>query len=296
MRWLAAGLTYVNVATVWALVFGMLGGGLNKPLAALALLAGMIAAIFAFTVTADDRPPKAAAQQAEEPEPAKKGTRASRRKKRTVAPREKWWRRYRQFWLWFVVACFAIFAARSFCWLLYIDGNELKVQSPNNLGDLSLHITYIRHFASGVPLWPDNPIYVFSKLRYPAGTDLFNALLTLAGIDLTRGFVWAGLLGCAATCYALFRWAGTFGIAGFLFNGGLAGFQVLKAFSFLDYQGDKTIAWKSLALSMLVTQRGVLYAFPAGLLLLYHWRSKFFPRAEESGRGIFPLWLELSLY
>ena len=117
---------------------------------------------------------------------------------------------------------------RSFCWLLYIDGSELKIQSPNNLGDLSLHITMIKNFASGVRLWPDNPIYAFSKLRYPAGIDLFNALLCLVHVDLMRGLVWTGLLGSLATFYAFFRWGGTFGVAGFLFNGGIAGFQIFE--------------------------------------------------------------------
>jgi hypothetical protein len=95
--------------------------------------------------------------------------------------------------------------------------------------------------------------------------------------------VWTGLLASLATFYAFFRWAGAFGIAGFLFNGGIAGFQFFKTFKFLDYQGDKTIAWKSIALSMFVTQRGLLYAIPAGLLLLWHWREKFFRGAPVAG-------------
>src|SRR5215470_4061038 len=190
--------------------------------------------------------------------------------------------RYRRFWLWIIAACFVVFAVRSFCWLLYIDGSELRIQSPNNLGDLSLHITLIRNFASGVPLWPDNPIYAFSKLRYPAGMDLFNSLLCLVHVDLMRGLVWTGLLASLATFYTFFRWGGTFGVAGFLFNGGIAGFQFFKTFKFLDYQGTaadvahKAIAWKSIALSMFVTQRGWLYAIPAALILLWQWREKFF--------------------
>ncbi|MBA2743699.1 MAG: hypothetical protein H0U43_05235, partial [Chthoniobacterales bacterium] len=197
----------------------------------------------------------------------------------------------------------------SFCWLIFIDGNEIKVQSPNNLGDIALHITYIKNFASGVPLWPENPIYIFSNMRYPAGTDLFNSLLLLVGVDLIRGLIWAAVVASAATCFALYRWGGSFTLAGFLFNGGLAGFQVLRTWKFLDYQGEPTMAWKSLALSMFVTQRGVLYALPAGLLLLYHWRAKYFPTrgatfqvADPAPRKLktcatpLPFWLELSLY
>ena len=97
-----------------------------------------------------------------------------------------------------------------------------------------------------------------------------------------RGLVWTGLLASLATFYAFFRWGGTFGVAGFLFNGGIAGFQFLKTLKFLDYQGTQAdilhrpIAWKSIALSMFVTQRGWLYAIPAALILLWHWRQKYF--------------------
>src|SRR5205814_6220000 len=103
--------------------------------------------------------------------------------------------RYRHVLFWAVAVCFAMFAVRSFCWLFYIDGSDYKIQSPNNLGDLSLHLTLIKNFANGVALWPDNPIYVFSKLRYPAGIDLFNALLSLVHVDLITGLVWVGLVG-----------------------------------------------------------------------------------------------------
>jgi hypothetical protein len=60
---------------------------------------------------------------------------------------------------------------------------------------------------------------------------------------------------------------------------------------------------------MFVTQRGLLYAIPAGVLLLWHWREKFFRQAPVTGvgdpgapsdrrrpRGPLPFWVELSLY
>jgi len=259
MKWLSAGLTFVNLSVVCGLLLGIVGHGLNALSAALALLCGLAFAVAAWLGTSD---------------PDKRGGSGAKSSKPTV--------RYRKFWFWVVAAFFALFAVRSFCWLLYIDGGEWKIQSPNNLGDLSLHITLIRNFANGVHLWPDNPIYAFSKLRYPAGIDLFNALLCLVHVDLMRGLVWTGLLASLATFYAFFRWGGTFGVAGFLFNGGIAGFQFLKTLKFLDYQGTQAdilhrpIAWKSIALSMFVTQRGWLYAIPAALILLWHWRQKYF--------------------
>src|SRR5262245_18508430 len=127
-----------------------------------------------------------------------------------------------------------------------------------------------------------------------------------------------------AIFYGFYRWGGTFAVAGFLFNGGIAGFQFLKTFKFLDYQGTaadiahKPMEWKSIALSMLVTQRGWLYAIPAGLVLLWHWREKFFsgvsainsgssaatsPQTDVSEtnpppprKGPLPWWVELSIY
>src|SRR6266480_6753940 len=260
MKGLSAGLTFLNCSTVFALILGMLGGGLNPPIALVAIILGVLAGIAAYLRTVDPNASSNILDSSDSDRP--------------------WRRRYRSIWLWLLVACFTIFAIRSFCWLLYEEGQELKIQSPNNLGDLALHITFIRNFANGVSLWPDNPIYVFSHLRYPVGMDLFNALLCLIHLDLTRGLVWIGLIASLATFYAFFRWAGTFGVAGFLFNGGIAGFQFFKTLKFLDYQGSKTIAWKSIALSMFLTQRGLLYAIPAGLLLLYQWRAKFFARSD----------------
>ena len=181
MKWLSAGLTFVNVTTVCGLLEGIASHGLSKTVAISSAVAGLVAALLAYWGTCDS-PAR---------EEAPDVTHST-----VVAPAS---RRYRSIWLWLMVAIFAIFAFRSFCNVLFIDGNELKIQNPNNLGDLSLHLTYIKNFASGVALWPENPIYVFSKLRYPAGIDLFNALLVCLDIDVIRGLVWVGLLASAAT-------------------------------------------------------------------------------------------------
>ncbi len=274
MKWLSSGLAFVHASAACALLLGICFQGLGRGVAICAFVLALAVAVLAYWQTAA----------------IPDGFTV--RNSTTSYPR---------FWLWVLAACFAFVALRSFCWVLYIDGNQLKIQSPNNLGDLGLHLTYIKTFASGVPLWPENPIFAGSYMRYPAGTDLFNALLLLVGVDVIHGLVWAGLLGSVATFYALYRWGGTFGVAGFLFNGGLAGFAFLQTWKALDYQGDKTIAWKSLPLSMLVTQRGLLYALPVGLLLLCHWRAKYFQtRADDDdsgpARGPLPFWLEVTFY
>jgi len=284
MKWLSGGLTFVNLATVCGLLIGMLVGGLGPFVAWSALILGAGFALLAYLRTTD---PEA-------------------RDDAAAAPDESPFGKYRKLPIWILAGFFTIFAVRSFCWLLFADGAELKIQSPVNLGDLGLHLTHIQFFANGVHLWPSNPIYVFSEhLRYPAGIDFFNAVLLKAGMDLIPGLVWVGLLASVATFFAFYRWGGGFAIAGFLFNGGLAGFQFLKDFQFVDHQDVNNIAWKSIPLTMFVTQRGFLYAIPAGLILLWHWREKYFRSAAQgrstsaegqSGSDPLPFWVELSLY
>jgi hypothetical protein len=325
MKWVAAAVTFVNLSVVCGLLLGLAGRGLNTVNAALALVCGAAFAVAAFLWTRDDVVRK---KRANRPASEQKPRKVSKPEETPNTGIATALMRYRHVYFWAVAVCFAMFAVRSFCWLLYIDSSELKIQSPNNLGDLSLHLTMIKNFANGVALWPDSPIFVFSKLRYPAGIDLFNALLSLVHVDLLIGLVWVGLLASLAIFYGFYRWGGTFAVAGFLFNGGIAGFQFLKTFKFLDYQGTaadiahKSIAWKSIALSMLVTQRGWLYAIPAGLVLLWHWREKFFSQSPATGgdpsaaalagaddpgqptavnarghsKGPLPWWVEFSIY
>src|SRR5437588_10654215 len=324
MKWITALVTLVNLSVVSGVLLGLAGRGLNPLSAALALMCGAAFAVAAYLLPADKAVRQEAANGPELPRKSRDDSEPeSTKHTRTWSALM----RYRRVWFWAMAVCFGAFAIRSFCWLFYIDGSDYKIQSPNNLGDLSLHLTLIKNFANGVALWPDSPIYVFSKLRYPAGIDFFNALLSLVHVDLMIGLVWVGLLSSLAIFYGFYRWGGTFAVAGFLFNGGIAGFQFLKTFQFLDYQGTaadiahKPIAWKSIALSMLVTQRGWLYAIPAGLVLLWHWRAKFFSQSSVAGgvdpgspavaeaaaqpaavnahghsKGPLPWWVEFSIY
>ena len=193
-------------------------------------------------------------------------------------------------WEWAAIVVFSLVSARAFLWLVFTVGNQIKVLSPNNLGDLSLHLTYIRFLANGAAFWPDNPIFTHGKLTYPVGLDVFNALLTLAGVDPLRGLIWTGLAGAALTGAALWRWGRGIALAAFLGNGGLAGFAVVMTGRLADFQSE--LAWKSIFLALFVTQRGLLFALPAGLLLLASWRSRFF--ADDGWR--LPRWGELLLY
>ena len=238
---LIATLTAVAVAAASGIVFAWQGHGLGVSSSAVALFLGIAIGILTWCQT-----PRCT----------------------TLQPRS--------FWEWGVIVVFVLASARAFLWLIYDDGDLIKVLSPNNLGDLSLHITFIRYLAKVAQWWPSNPILIHESLRYPLGSDLLNSLLLWIGVPLEQGLIWTGVVGALLTGLALWRWGGAFVMAAFLFNGGLAGVLVWKG-----VDPDSHVQWKNLFLSMFVTQRGLLYALPTGLVLLSNWREEFFSSRNE---------------
>ncbi|MBV9490500.1 MAG: hypothetical protein JO069_12365 [Verrucomicrobia bacterium] len=188
---------------------------------------------------------------------------------------------------------FAAFSLRAFLSVIFVQDDSVRVLSPNNLGDICLHLTQINFLADRPAFWPGNPIYVFDKLHYPLGINLFNAELKLLGVEPNLGIILVALLGSALTLAAILQFNGAFGVAAFLFNGGLVGFTILHTLVWKDYQAD--VAWKSIPLAMFVTQRGLLYALPVGLLLLSYWRSLFFGEQPQPPVRL-PFWTECLLY
>lgn len=254
MRILAALLAFVAGSTAIATALAFVFGGLTVAVAALSLGGGLLAGGLGWQQT-----------------------------KRDLKP-------HFGFWDYAMLGAFALASYRAFCWLIYFRGDDICILSPNNLGDISLHIHFIRYLASGVPFWPESSILTGVPLTYPIGADLFNALGEVLGLDTFRGLVLTGLAGAALTGFALWRWGGAFGLAALLLNGGLIGFEIFKTYAFADFQHD--LVWKNIFLSMLVTQRGLLFALPAGLLLLTSWRDTFFRNKVRA----LPLWLEILLY
>ncbi len=235
----------VVVSTV---LLAFLGSGLNTHVAAGALICATMVALAAWVTTGPPTLPKA------------------------------------RFWDWLMLIVFALVSLRAFLWLVYTRGDEICVLSPNNLGDLSLHLNLIRYLASGIAFWPDSSILSNAPLTYPLGSDLFNSVLEVLGIDTFVGLIWTGLAGAALTGYALWLWGGAFGLAAFLFNGGLTGFAVLRTLEIEDFQSE--MVWKNLFLSMFVTQRGLLMALPSGLILLYAWRERYFRGSQTRYSGL----------
>ena len=184
-----------------------------------------------------------------------------------------------------LLCLYAVASLRAFLWLVFADGNAWKVLSPNNLGDLSLHWSLIRYLASIGHWWPGSPILAGDPLRYPFGSDLFNALLLRSGVPVTQGLIGCALAGAALTGWALWRWGGAMAVAALIFNGGMAGFTALVGGS---TDPDSHCEWKNLFLTLFVTQRGFLFALPAGLLLLCDWR-RWIHQPESPGLLPVPL-------
>ena len=264
MKWVIAYLICVVSSVISAVLIAFIGNGLNNKIALISLFIGLGTSIY-FLV--QDKNITSGIKKEE------LGT-----------------------WSWLVIIFFILFSLRSFIWLIFKSGNSLFISSPHNLGDLSLHITYITNLASGVSFWPDNPILTGAKLRYPIGIDLFNSLLLLMGVDLVRGLIWVGLLSSVATLLTLLAWGRTFTLAGFLFNGGLAGFIFFTTLKLTNHQFD--VDWKSIPLTLFITQRGYLFAVPAGLLLLSSWRERFFNSQTSNNHSglLLPLWVEVLFY
>ncbi|MEX1044768.1 MAG: hypothetical protein WEC73_01460 [Chthoniobacterales bacterium] len=184
---------------------------------------------------------------------------------------------------------FALASLRAFLWVVYAQQNELKVLSPHNLGDMALHLNLILRWANGGAFWPDNPFLAGAGFAYHPGMDFWNAVLRVAGVPVYEGLRWTGLLGAAASAAALWRWGRGFALAAFLFAGGLG--VVAMRQNGVDIMQAET-EWKNLFLTMLVTQRGLLYSLPAGLVLMTVWRARL---AGSDGPRL-PLLAQVALY
>lgn len=180
---------------------------------------------------------------------------------------------------------FASVSIRQFGWLVYERDGALLTLLPYNYGDLPLHWTYVQSLARGAAFWPGDPILSGQRLQYPFGVDLLTAVFVQFGASLPVLLRLFGLAGAALAALALRRWGGALAVGGFLFAGGLAGFQILWTRRLADYQAD--LAWKNLYLALFVPQRGFLLALPAGLLLLWSWHRRLL--RGETG---LPSWVE----
>lgn len=172
---------------------------------------------------------------------------------------------------------------RHLLWLFYYSDHSYRTLLQNNLGDLPLHINYIRQLAGGAAFPPVNPEYAAQPLYYPFALDFYNALWESLGVPLPSHLFLVGAFLLFATVYMLYAWAGWLGVGGFFLNGGWAGWQFLESLQLADYLAD--MSWKNFTLSLFITQRGLMMAIPLGLLVLMPLRARLAERKPATASG-----------
>jgi len=177
-----------------------------------------------------------------------------------------------------VIFFFVLFCLRNFLWYYYHTGAGIFTLNRYPYADLHFHLAFIQNFAKGTQFWPSDPVFTGALLRYHFGMDLFTAFFVKLGAPLTSVFPLLGLVLGMITVSVLFLWGRGFAVAGFLFLGGIAGYLFFTTGSFEDYQA--ALAWKSIPLTTFLPQRGFLFGFPAGLLVLWSWRRRFLENKE----------------
>src|SRR5205809_7563186 len=105
MRLLAASLIYVAVSTLAALLLGMTAAGLNPSISFVSLVTGATGALGVFFFTP--------------PLPIQSSVAVDHADDQLL--------KYRPIWLCLVGFVFAIFAFRSFCWLLFFSGESVYI-------------------------------------------------------------------------------------------------------------------------------------------------------------------------
>lgn len=179
---------------------------------------------------------------------------------------------------------FLFYQARGFWW----------TRNPNNLGDLPMHIQFIRFFERGGTLADSHPLLAGAPFKYPAAMDLLSASLEALGFSTSFHLFIIGAVFTVALFALLKSWSGWWGLVAFVWSGGWSAVQFSGGWG---PAGD--LAWKNLFLSIWVTQRGFLFALPAGIFLLLtqerHFRNQL-RLSKWSGMGLLLLWIGLAFF
>lgn len=166
-------------------------------------------------------------------------------------------------WGWLSIIAFLMVAARLFIWGTVEAAGAIEVLLPNNLGDASLHLALVNFLASSPGFWPMSPWFAPSPLEYPLGADLFDAMMVvLLGRPPLESMVSTSLVLSAALVAMLWGWSRAFGVALLLFCAPMYDLLLLVG------KTAEESAWKSLVLTVLAPQRGMLVALPLGLSFL----------------------------
>ena len=110
MKWVTAGVTFVNLSVVCGLLLGLAGRGLNTVSAALALVCGAAFAIAAFLGTRDSAVRQKSANVPATEQKPRKASGSEDTQNAIPSPLM----RYRRVWFWAVAVCFAVLRAPGF--------------------------------------------------------------------------------------------------------------------------------------------------------------------------------------
>lgn len=233
----------IALSSLIAIIFALIGGSLGPVSSGIALILGFVASYF---ISRAD----------------------SVSKTLFIDPKN---RSTETLWLERVLVVFIMYMCyRHFLYMFYEVGSEYKTLNPNNYGDLPLHINYIRQIARGASFPWINPSFSLDLLRYPLGIDLYNALWEAVGVRLPAHLFIVGLVCCAMIVRLVRIAASWWGLVALFLSGGFAGWTQTNHTAFEIQAG---LAWKNIFLSVITTQRGFLFALPAGLYLILRARK-----------------------
>jgi len=202
-------------------------------------------------------------------------------------PRATHWWHYTVFFLGLLVLL------RLSLWSSFLFQDQIHLLLPNNLGDFALHAGQTAHLAQNHRLPTTAQILADAPFAYPFGINWIAAVCARVGFPIPQTLTLTLTLAAIGLAAAAWTWSRPFGIPLLLLNGGIAGFAILFTHSLVNFQDS--LAWKSIPLAMLGTQRGLVVGLTIGLLLLAHFRWLFSePRRHRPGLRL-PAWCVVPL-
>lgn len=193
-------------------------------------------------------------------------------------------------WGWASICAFCLVCARTFSWGIQEIGGSIKVLLPNNLGDSSLHLALVNFLASSPGFWPVSPWFAPSPLEYPVGTDMFDAMMVLVfSRPPMESIAMTALLLSPLIAVLVWGWGRAFAVSLLLFCAPLSGLLSLAG------KLPEETVWKSLFLSVIAPQRGMLVAVPLGVAFLIMARAACSPQPGQVSANSGKSWSDLVL-
>ncbi len=154
---------------------------------------------------------------------------------------------------------------RHFGYMFFPFQQWYRTLARYNVGDLPLHIAYIRNMSAGGDFPPADPIWAFDKLRYPFGMDLYNAMWDTLGLHLQTHLFFTGFILLVLSIVLLRWWGGVLLVGSFFLGAAWVGWECLFTGDVEKYLHDVLI--KNFFLQHFITQRGFLVSIPLGVFV-----------------------------